>query len=325
MLCELGLYPSQKELVERDIAPDLLHKFMCVRATANGPALGVGKASLHHRRQSVCHATVGRLVPGALLARVLALVDPPPPPQPCQAHAHIPPPPPACLHAPLDTRIGPHLPPLSVLAKGEVMGSSAFQQLMERALRHNHQADGATQRLGDYVTAFFNSNSETLRMIDPSVSVEMGFFLHFYGCGAKDMLHWELKEVLPLQGRVVSVMEVLAEVDRLQQHPAYISCGGAAKSEVNIVSGWIEALRMGNPPSFKGIAADDKLVSMQGRVALLVKVEVTNGEEATMLHLVHLAKGISGSSTAGVRVSLSDLKVFDAYSWLLSDAEKASS
>lgn len=113
------------------------------------------------------------------------------------------------------------------------------QQLLERTLSHT--------RFGEYVTEFFNSNVEMLDMIDPSLSVEMSFFLYLYEGGTNDILHSTSKDILPAQRLPASVVEVIAEVERLEQQPAYILCSYVAQGDVSVVCEWIHVFGMGNP------------------------------------------------------------------------------
>lgn len=176
------------------------------------------------------------------------------------------------------------------------------------------------------MTEFFASQAETLRMIDPSVSVEMAFFLQQYKEGAKKKLHAKLLKELPAHGREEHMPDILTAITKLKEDICYTFGNDDAKSELNIAIEWVRALSMGTAPGFKGVADDPMLKELQGRVAYLARCEKTEGETTSILYgtpaLKHLMGSIGADMAKGEKVTLGDLQIFDSFSWLLTDVEK---
>eukprot|EP00959_Pyramimonas_sp_CCMP1952_P052134 1089620-Pyramimonas_sp.AAC.1 len=135
-----------------------------------------------------------------------------------------------------------------------------------------------------------------------------------------------MKEI-PAGGRDEIAAEIHVALEKLKKDVWYEFGSEEAQSSVNIPSGWVKALSVKTPPAFNGVADDPKLKEVQERLQYLARAEVTdNGQTKTIYGkpaLDFLLEGVTADIKGGKKVALGDLKVFDAFAWMLSPGEKA--
>ena len=193
----------------------------------------------------------------------------------------------------------------------------------------NSQLSVARQTVGDHVAQFLEENEEVLCMIDASMVVEQAWLRYMSGDGSRLILEQNIFDVLPDKPTSADPADVALSLERVKNTTAYSFADKAAQSNVNVVVQWAKALAAFRKPSFLSVKDNPFLKNVQSRLRHMVKTTkaasagatpvTLTGEEALSALIEQLEQRVE----AGGQVDLGDLKVFDAFSFILNESQAA--
>lgn len=166
-------------------------------------------------------------------------------------------------------------------------------------------------------------------MIDPSIVVEVAWFSHMLEVGCQLLLEQKLFQALPEKNRFVQASTASVLIEQLKETLAYKFANSESQSVVNIAYEWVKAVANSRQPSFKAIKPASFLDQVRERMEWLLRVElagasgsagpvVHSGRTAVEVLFTTLLKDIDD----GKALNLGELKVFDTFAWLLTDAQR---
>ena len=168
-------------------------------------------------------------------------------------------------------------------------------------------------------------------MTDPTSKLEMAAFEKMYGTGAKEMLWQKLQTLLPESPCLEPSLSSLArKMEALKDIAVYSFAKDEARIVTNIAIGYVKALSLGDAPNFQHAPSmvDSEVVDVKGRLPYLVS-HTESAASATTPTVLTGQKALAAKleifveqQTGGASLILADLRIFDAFDWLLTSEQK---
>lgn len=190
----------------------------------------------------------------------------------------------------------------------------------------NEQVTPARQRAGESVQTFLQNNLEVLSLIDPTMKVEAAWYDMMYNGGAQTRLQDQIMKLMPTAAAPGDPQTTASQLDDLKKTVLFSFANDEAHSVVNVVAEWARCLASFRPPNLK-VPGDAFLQQVKEKLEFFLHTGAASGSAGSGVvsgkgALKHIVDALGRKFETKEPVTLQDLQLLDAYSWLLTADQK---